>query len=277
MNLFIRIYNKINHLVLGVNRTEKQSHFFNYSIHDDITFEQVGVGKNVLVIGIYLTDYSNQAEHLIAQFSKSKQHNVDQKWIAIGKANVPHFLAENTILHLKEKTPKFKLLNEIISEIDIEAYDYIIFTDDDIAIHDNFIDVYINVLEKYDLKIAQPSRVAHSFNMHNIVLQRKNCVARVTNFVEIGPIFSFHKSIFQEVLPFPKNAEMGWGLDYIWPKIAEKNNFSIGIVDLITVDHSYRPQSKTYSNQKSMEQMDNLLNDFDNNRCEKKIVIKKML
>ena len=136
--------------------------------------------------------------------------------------------------------------------------------------------MYIDIVDRYNLKIAQPSRTRHSFNIHKIVLQNRNTVARVTNFVEIGPVFSFHSSIFQYVLPFPEGAEMGWGLDYIWPKIAEKYKFKIGIVDEIAVDHSYRPQSKTYSNSANVMLMNQLLANIDNNMNEKKVIIEKL-
>lgn len=277
MSLFSRVFNKIHHFVLGLNRESKRKIFFESDIHKDFKKFEKYDSKKILVIGIYLTDYPNLANHLMKQFSNSQIHLVDQKWVAIGENSVPIELSQNTILHLKEKTPKFKLLNKILSDIDLELYDYIIFTDDDIAIHDSFIDVYVHIVDKYELKIAQPARTRHSFNIHKIVLQKDNSIARVTNFVEIGPIFSFHSSIFKNVLPFPEDAEMGWGLDYVWPKIAEKNSFKIGIVDLISADHSYRPQSKTYSNSSNMILMNKFLNKYENNKDERKINVTKCL
>ena len=38
----------------------------------------------VLVLGIYLTDRVNQASQLVVDFAKSQQHDVDQKWVALG-------------------------------------------------------------------------------------------------------------------------------------------------------------------------------------------------
>lgn len=277
MKFFTRVYNKIYHFILGLNRMNKQKFFYEYEIHKKFKNSLNNDKKNILVIGIYLTDYSNNTNHLVKQFNNSKIHHVDQKWIAIGKQNIPEQLKDLTVFHSKEKIPKFKLLNMIIDDIDISQYDYLIITDDDIVVHDAFIDVYIDSLEKYDLKLAQPSRTRFSYNAHPIVLQKKNTSARITNFVEIGPIFSFHKSIYKDVLPFPTEAEMGWGLDFIWPKIGEKNNFNLGIVDLIAVDHSYRPQSKTYSNDQNRVLMENLLKKHDNNFHEEKVILKRIV
>jgi len=268
------VYNKIYHSILGLDRLGKQKNFYENEIHTKFENFINSDRKKVLIIGIYLTDYTNNTSHLVTQFNKSKIHDVDQKWVAIGKSDIPEPLKELTIFHSKEKIPKFKLLNMIIADIEIKEYDYLIITDDDIAVHDEFIDVYIDSLEKYSLKLAQPSRTKFSYNAHPIVLQNKNIIARTTNFVEIGPVFSFHKSIYTDVLPFPLEAEMGWGLDFIWPKIGEKNNFNLGIVDLIAVDHSYRPQSKTYSNDQNRVLMENLLKKYDNNFHEKKYNIK---
>ncbi|ENV14909.1 MULTISPECIES: hypothetical protein [Acinetobacter] len=270
MSLSVRLFNKVHHFILSLNRINKQKKFLENEVPKKFTIEPSIGKKKILLIGIYLTDYPNQAIHLIGQFSKSNEHIVDQKWIAIGGNEVSEELKPYTILHLKDKTPKFKLLNQILSDMNLKNYDYLLVTDDDIVVHDQFLDVYIDRIDRYNLKIAQPSRTRHSFNIHKIVLQNKNTVARVTNFVEIGPIFSFHSSIFQHVLPFPVGAEMGWGLDYIWPKIAEKYKFKIGIVDEIAVDHSYRPQSKTYSNQTSIDQMNILLKNYSHNYFERK-------
>ncbi len=64
---------------------------------------------------------------------------------------------------------------------------------------------------------------------------------------------------------------MGYGLDYIWPKIAEKWKFNIGIVDATPVDHSYRPQGKTYVSSENILKMQELFENFDNNERDKKI------
>lgn len=277
MNLIGKVFNKIYHTYLGIDREAKQRAFYDKTIHSDLGYECEFKNKKVLIIGVYLTDYENQAEHLIEQYSRSKRHIVDQKWIAIGKNNPPDNLIDSTIFHSKDKIPKFKLLNDIIKKIDdIDSYDYLIISDDDVVVHDNFIDIYIDLIEKFKIKLAQPARVSHSYNVHRIVLEDKKSLARITNFVEIGPIFSFHKSIFRSVIPFPESAQMGWGLDFIWPEIGRNNNFNLGIVDLVPVDHSYRPQSKTYSNDSNKILMHKLLTQYENNFGDNLITLERI-
>lgn len=277
MVILRKFFSQVRSILSKVKRNLIRKRFFNYFIHQPIPYQLNINSKKILIIGIYLTDYPNMAAHLVNQYNKSQRHQVDQKWIAIGKTGVSSDMRNITCLHIEEKTPKFKILNQLLENVNFEQYDYIIFSDDDIAIQDQFIDVYVDVIEKYELKLAQPARASHSYNVHSIVLENKSCIARETNFVEIGPIFSFHKSIFSYLLPFPHDAAMGFGLDYIWPVIANKHNFKIGIVDIVPVDHSYRMQSKTYSSNENMENMYLFLEKNSNNMSEPKINSAKIL
>lgn len=266
MNLINKFFNKVFHCYKSINRKNKRVSFLDDFCSEDLDYICDVKQKKILIIGIFLTDYSNNVEHLVENFKQTNIHSIKQLWIAIGENKVPEFMLPYTYKHLKNKTPKFELLNKIFNELEnLDYYDYIIISDDDIVIHKDFIDVYIDIVDKYKLRIAQPARAEHSYNVHKIVLENKSLLARTTNFVEIGPIFSFHKSVYSHVIPFPENSEMGWGLDYIWPKTAENNNFSIGIVDLVPVDHSYRPQSKTYSNDINKKLMQELLKSHENN------------
>lgn len=275
MTIVKKIVNRLDLHLKNALRKNLQGRFFHTYIHKPIQYDITVDNKNILLIGIYLTDYDNMAIHLSEQYAKSVRNNVDQRWIAIGKNKVPTSLEAVTILHSQEKIPKFKLLNQILKDIDFNKYDYIVFSDDDIAIHDNFLDIYIDIVERKNLKIAQPARAWHSHNVHPIVIQDKSSIARETNFVEIGPIFSFHQSVFSYLLPFPDNAEMGLGLDFVWPVIAQENNFKIGIVDLTPVDHSYRAQSTTYSSSKNLEKMYEFLTSYANNMNEPKVTFQR--
>lgn len=271
MLILQKLFNRLNSYLRDRLRERLRDEFRRTYIHTSINYNINVTNKKILIIGIYLTDYENMAVHLFEQYSKAKKNTVEQKWVAIGKNEIPTSLKPVTIFHSQEKIPKFKLLNKILKDIDFDEYDYILFSDDDVAIHDNFLDLYIDIIESKKLKIAQPARAWHSYNVHPIVIQDKSSIARETNFVEIGPIFSFHKSVFAYLLPFPDNAEMGIGLDFVWPVIAQKNNFKIGIVDLTPVDHSYRAQSTTYSSSKNLEKMNEFLMNHPNNMNEPKV------
>lgn len=56
---------------------------------------------------------------------------------------------------------------------------------------------------------------------------------------------------------------MGWGIDFVWPKKTRELNMTMGIIDAVTVDHSYREQGKTYSSSDNRIIMDEFLRDVE--------------
>lgn len=218
-----------------------------------------GTGLRVLVLGIYLTDHPNHAEHLVARYSASQRHAVDQVWGAVGATPPPACLHHVTRVHATEKVPKFILLNQLLEGIRISDYDYLIFSDDDITVQANFLDAYLSWVQAYHFSIAQPARTRHSYRAHRFVLQQRFMKGRETRFVEIGPVFSFDRAAAECLLPFDASSPMGWGYDYVWPVVAERLGWSMGIIDIVPVDHSYRPQSKTYDTAQTAGVMRNYL------------------
>jgi hypothetical protein len=200
----------------------------------------------VLVLGIYLADHPNHAAHLVARLGESAHHQVDQIWAGIGTQEPDPAVAAVTRMRIDGKVPKFIVLNRMLQQVDLSVYDHVIVTDDDITLPRNFTDAYLSWVEKYGLSIAQPARARHSYNIHHFVLQRQMIKLRETRFVEIGPVFSFDRRAIASLLPFDEDSPMGWGYDYVWPAIADQAGLKMGIVDATAVDHSWRPQAKTY-------------------------------
>ena len=212
---------------------------------------QVARPLRVLVLGIYLADHPNQAAHLVRQLGVSTLHQVDQAWARIGMTEPEPTVASVTRLRIKGNVPKFVVLNRLLEQVDLSTYDYVIVSDDDVTLPGNFLDAYLSWLEKYGLSIAQPARARHSYNIHDFVLQRNAVKVRETCFVEIGPLFSFDRRAIARLMPFDEGSPMGWGYDYVWPAIAQQSELKMGIVDATPVDHSYRPQAKTYDSQEN--------------------------
>lgn len=270
MGLITKIRRKYYDLirVLSRNKFKQQDE---YVVNSNIEKAEI---ERILVIGIYLTDFENQAITISSQLSKSTQYIVDQKWFAIGENSIPVEMEGLTIGHSKTKIPKFELLNKLLATIQLDDYDLLLVTDDDIHILDNFIDIYVSLTNKYDLKLAQPARTIYSYYDHKICLQMKNVIARETNFVEIGPIFSIDKALFELFLPFPSECPMGYGLDYVWPVTVHKNDMKLGIIDATPVDHSYRPQGKTYGANLNLKLMEGYLSKVENTKNLKKASLK---
>jgi hypothetical protein len=203
--------------------------------------------SNVLVVGCYLTEKPSNIVQLSRSFKQSAQWKVIQRWAALGKKDPPSELLGLTVKKQKILRPKFEVINELLAEELLNEYEYVIVSDDDILLPTHFLDNYLRLVKKYDFCLAQPARSLNSFNDHDLVWQIKDLQARQTRFVEIGPIFSMRKDIYDHFLPFDLSSPMGWGYDFTWPCIVEELGLRMGIVDSTPVDHSLREPVINYS------------------------------
>jgi hypothetical protein len=216
-------------------------------------------GKRVLVFGVYLANQPNTADHIVQSLSESQCHSVDQRWVALlGDAPTPR-VDDVTIASVRCKTPKFQILNELMAEIDLSAYDYVMLADDYVVLPDGFLDRYIDLQEELGFLIAQPARTSNSYIDHPIVEQQKGVLARRTMFVEIGPVVSFHRSVFNLVFPFDMTSPMGWGYENVWSRRLAKRGMKMGIIDAVPVDHSLRKPVANYAWAEANQQRKDLL------------------
>lgn len=211
----------------------------------------------ILVLGIFLSDRDNCAEHLVAAYQQSRLFDVDQRWAGIwGPHDSPSVRAVTQIIE-DQPINKFALINKLLKAGDVETYDYILVSDDDIVVPGGFLDAYIQWQRRFNLALAQPSRAIHSHYDHKITVRRPWLVARETRFVEIGPVFSVARRAYPHIVPFDTRLPMGWGLDLIWPVLLKEHK--MGIIDAVSVDHSYRPQGVSYSRDQSIAAMNRVL------------------
>lgn len=214
-----------------------------------------GQKYRVLVLGVYLSDRENQIEHLVESLGQAENSIVDQKWISLFGSPPSGTVHGVTVRRKFGRTPKFALLNYLLSTVPWKKYDYIVLCDDDITLPAQFIDDFIQAQDTLDFALAQPARTHNSYIDHPISEQADGLLARETHFVEIGPITSFRRDMLELVAPFDETAPMGWGLDFVWPKIAAEHGLRIGIVDATPVDHSMRPPVSSYDGTSTRRQM----------------------
>jgi hypothetical protein len=200
----------------------------------------------VLVLGIYLAEKPTAVEDVVTRIKESESVEVEQRWIALGAAPISA-VEDVTVRTVQERTPKFQLLNELISEVSLKAYDYIVICDDDIVCPHRFLDPLIAIQEKYGFTLAQPARTETSYTDHPIVEAHRGLIARRTQFVEIGPVFSIHCSAFDGLLPFDLRSPMGWGYEQIWAYEALERDWALGIIDGCPVDHGLRKPVANYA------------------------------
>jgi hypothetical protein len=199
-----------------------------------------GRSGRVLVLGVYLVDEPNLVPETVAELSRSAAWEVTQRWVALGGAPVPEDLAAVTAWRTGRPTPKFEIINRLLQEVPAQAYDFLVVTDDDVALPPGFLDAYLELVNRHDLALAQPARTHGSYIDHHFVEQLDGLEARWTRFVEIGPVFSMRRDAIPLLTPFDPSSPMGWGYDFAWPAVLEGADLHLGIVDATPVDHSLR-------------------------------------
>ena len=140
---------------------------------------------------------------------------------------------------------KFENLNRLLAAHPAGAHDWLVVLDDDVALPRGFLDVFVFLAERFDLRLAQPAHRARSHAAWQVTRRRPGSVVRRTRYVEIGPVVAFHASTFTTMLPFP-DLRMGWGLDHHWAAVAEANGWPVGVIDATPIRHGTREIASGY-------------------------------
>jgi GT2 family glycosyltransferase len=216
--------------------------------------------SKVLVVGVYLASKENNVDDIVTIISRTKLFNVTQRWVALGGEPPTKRVAAVTEEILYKNVPKFKIINNIINQENLDKYEYVLITDDDVIMPIDFLDQYLGLQSEVGFALAQPARTNNSYIDHPIVGQHPGLRARQTRFVEIGPVVSFHKSIYNKIFPFDLTSPMGWGYENVWAYELERYNMTMGIIDNTPVDHSIRRAVENYNWNLVDQQRTNLFN-----------------
>jgi hypothetical protein len=140
---------------------------------------------------------------------------------------------------------KFENLDQLLAAHPAAAHDWLLVLDDDVALPRGFLDRFLFLAERFDLRLAQPAHRARSHAAWTVTRRRATSVARETAYVEIGPVSAFHASTFETLLPFPP-LRAGWGLDAHWAAVAAQRGWPIGVVDATPIRHGLRRIAAAY-------------------------------
>lgn len=151
------------------------------------------------------------------------------------------------VRRIDSKSVKWPALHDLIQELgsEVTAYDRVWFPDDDLRMTKNQMNSFFEIVEEYDLSLAQPALTPDSHIGHLITLHNLSFHLRFTNFIEImAPCFS--REFLLTALPtFTENLS-GWGLDILWPsKISDWKK--IAIIDTVKVCHTRPIGGPNYS------------------------------
>jgi GT2 family glycosyltransferase len=184
--------------------------------------------RRVLVVGIERRDVPNLMAQARAELLRSR-HDV-----TIDVASAAPGLG------------KFENLDALLARHDLTTFDWVIITDDDVALPRDFLDTFLACAEAGGLRLAQPAHRRHSHAAWDVTRRRAGSDWRETNFVEIGPLTAFDATAAATLLPFPKELKMGWGLDAHWSALAQDRSWPIGVVDATPIGHTIRPAASDY-------------------------------
>jgi hypothetical protein len=146
---------------------------------------------------------------------------------------------------------KFQNLNRLLARAPAEGHDWLLAMDDDVSLPRDFLDVFLFLVERFDLRLAQPAHRARSHAAWDVTRRRSGSLVRETAYVEIGPVVAFHRTTFDVLLPFPE-LRAGWGLDAHWGALAQQQGWRIGIVDATAVLHGMRRIAASYDREEAI-------------------------
>lgn len=153
---------------------------------------------------------------------------------------------------------KFENLNRLLAEHPLENRDWLLIVDDDVQLPRGFLDRFLFVCERFELRLAQPAHRARSHAAWPHTRRQPGSVARVVGMVEIGPVTALHRDTFAALTPFP-DVRMGWGLDAHWAALARDHSWRCGVVDAVAIGHRASPVAGGYSRDAAIEEARELL------------------
>jgi hypothetical protein len=151
---------------------------------------------------------------------------------------------------------RFDLLNRILERHPPRADDYLVVTDDDIVLPSG-LDRFVAMAAAAKLDLAMPAHFACSHFSHDLTRRHRCVAARLTTYVEIGPLFSVSPKWRDRITPFPSDAGLGWGTEIAWSKLS-REGCRLGIVDATPVLHT-RPPGRGYDTRAEMDRLEAVL------------------
>ena len=137
--------------------------------------------------------------------------------------------------------PRMSLLNRLYHAIPSSSIDQLVVVDDDVIFTRGTLSSLLKAANVCDFGIAQPAHAPGSCWNHMITKRRGLTLARLTSFVEIGPVFVVSGKWVSRIIPFPEDFGMGWGLELLWQDLRHQG-CNLGIIDGICIEHPAPPR-----------------------------------
>jgi hypothetical protein len=154
---------------------------------------------------------------------------------------------------------RFELLNRLVDELPAgDRAGGLVVADDDFRFAVGSLAALVSLGRELRLDLWQPSHSAASWASFRFVRRRPLSAARITNFVEQGPVFVMSPRAQAALLPLPVDLGMGWGAELRWMETARRTGLRLGILDALSVRHLVMPGA-AYDKQQQLEQLQAML------------------
>ncbi len=151
----------------------------------------------------------------------------------------PDIYRVDDVARIDSKGPKWPPLQALVERHPewLDRYDRVMFPDDDLEMSKSDLNRFFEVCAEHGLELAQPSLTPDSPVTHPLLIQNTACRLRFTNFVEVmAPCFS--SAFLRVALPTFSATQSGWGIDWLWPRLADNKVSGIAIVDAVAMRHT---------------------------------------
>lgn len=139
------------------------------------------------------------------------------------------------------------LLNQLVSVLP-DAVDALVLADDDLRFCIGDLPRLVEAGLRLRLDVYAPTHLASSYASWEFVRRRRGTFARVTDFVEQGPLLVLSPRGREVVLPLPEDIGMSWGVEVRWWQDARASGARLGLVDAVAVRH-LSPAAGAYDRQ----------------------------
>jgi hypothetical protein len=113
----------------------------------------------------------------------------------------------------------------------------LVIADDDVRVEVGTLGLLVDIARRLELDVCQPAHLATSHSSWQFTRRRFLTVARLTTFVEQGPLLLLSSAAQDLLLPMPEDLGMGWGVEVRWSQQAAAAGLRLGIVDAVGILH----------------------------------------
>lgn len=189
------------------------------------------MGGPPVILGVYRR---RNVEHVLRLLEPALAANWRTAWWALD-ATSPQLAAFTVGEGPGEKLP---LLNRIFEEM--EPSDWTVVSDDDLEFRRGDVVEFVAMCEQLGFDLAQPARERGTQHAHQITKRARLSRARLTSFVQDGPMYAVGPRWRERLLPPPTERGMGWGVEIDWFKLYQQG-CRLGIVDASPIEHVGSP------------------------------------